>query len=140
MAFLYGLLRVLATGLRWLAGGRHARWQKRYERAETAFQNLETETKAAEVQLGRPMDFAAQLKLLKAYEAKEKARQRWMRSAQRLESVKAKEAWLKELKGRKIPYTLGLVDMATVVYVLDRFSGFADVPLDLVQDVIAMWN
>lgn len=138
MAFVYGLLRALATGLRLLASARQARLKKRYERTETVFQELETDCKLSEVELGRPANFGAQLRLLKAYDAKEKARSRWMRAALRLENSKVREAWLKELRGRKIPYTLGLVDMATVVYVLDRFSGFEAVPLSLWRQVSSL--
>jgi hypothetical protein len=96
--------------MRLTASVRQARAKDRYERAQNAFQKIETECKAHEVRVGRVVDFGDQLRLLKAYETSEQARGRWFRAARRLEARKAREAWLKQLNGRKLPYTFGLVD------------------------------
>ncbi len=133
MAFLYGLLRALATTLRKVAALRHTRAKDRYELAEQTFQNLEADCKAHEVQVGRPTAFGSQLQLLKAYETKEKQRTRWIKSAQKLEARSRQADWLKSLSGRKLPYTFGLVDMATVLYVLDRVGGLEFEPTELWQ-------
>jgi hypothetical protein len=138
MAFLYGLLRALATGLRMLASGRQAHYKKRYERAENDFQGLEAECKAHEVEIGRPVNFSAQFRLMKAFEAKEKAREQWMRAARRLANFTVREDWLKDLRGRKIPYTLGLFDMASVMYAFDRFGGWEFDPAGLLQQFMAL--
>jgi hypothetical protein len=137
MAFLYGLLRALAAAMRAVAALRHKRAKRSYERSEQAFQSLETECKAHEVRVGRPTDFGAQLRLLKAYEAKERDRARWVRAAHRLEARTGRERWLKDLSGRKLPYSFGLVDMAGVLYLADRLSGWAFEPVELIQRVIS---
>jgi hypothetical protein len=122
MAILYGLLCALASGLRLVASAGHTRARKRYERLQTSFEDHENEAKAHEVAVGRPVDYGAQLRLLKAYDAKEAARLTWVRAAQRLEGRKAREQWLKDLSGKKLPYTFGLLDMALVVQALERLG------------------
>lgn len=122
MAFLYGLLRAVAAALRLVASARHGRVKARYEAAQRAFDEEENGCKAHEVAVGRPVDYAAQLRLLQAYQAKEKVRAKWIRAANRLEARKRRELWLKELSGKKIPYTFGLVDMAFVLHTMDRLG------------------
>ena len=120
MAFLYGLLRAAAAAMRLVAAFRHTRAKNKYERLEQAFRTHEDDCKAHEVQFGRPVDYAAQLQLLKAFEAKEQARKKWVRAARRLDVRLRRESWLKELSGKKLPYTFGLVDMALVIHTLDK--------------------
>lgn len=122
MAILYGLLRALASAMRLVASAGHARAKARYETLDTAFRAKEDECKAHEVAVGRPADYASQLRLLKAFEAKEKARQRWVRSAHKLEARERRVEWLKAMYGRKLPYTFGLLDMALVLHAIDRYG------------------
>lgn len=124
MAFLYGLLRAAAAAMRLVASRLHARAKKRYENMERKFSLIEDDCKAYEVRVGSPARYNAQLRLLKAYETKERARTKWMRAANRLERRQRREQWLKELSGKKLPYSFGLVDMALVMHALDRLSGF----------------
>lgn len=123
MAILYGLLRALAWVMRLVASAGHARAKSRYERLERVFQEKENECKAHEVDVGRPADYASQLRLLKAYEAKEAARTRWVRAARKLEARQQRAEWLANLSGRKLPYAIGLVDMALVVFALEYFGN-----------------
>ena len=139
MAFLYGLLRALATTLRKVAALRHTRAKDRYEDAEQTFRIIEADCKAYEVQVGRTNAFGSQLKLLKAYEAKETLRARWIRAAQKLEARNRQADWLKSLSGRKLPYTFGLVDMATVLYILDRFGGLEFQPTEFWQELTTLF-
>jgi hypothetical protein len=120
MAFLYGLLRAAAAAMRLVAAFRHARAKTRYEQFEQAFQAREEDCKAHEVQFGRPVDYGAQLQLLRAFEARERARAKWIRAAGRLDARQRREGWLTDLSGTKLPYTFGLVDMALVLHALDK--------------------
>lgn len=122
MAFLYGLLRATAAALRLVAAAQHARARQRYEKLHRRFEDVEADCKAHEVRVGRPADYNAQLRLLKAFEAGEKARLKWVRAANRLERRKGRERWLKDVRGKKLPYTFGLVDMALVLHALDHLA------------------
>lgn len=122
MAILYGLLRALVSMTCLVASAGHTRARKRYERLDAAFQERENECKAHEVAVGRPADYAAQLRLLKAFEEKERARKSWVRAARVLETRRRRADWLKSLSGRKVPYTFGLVDMALVLHMIDRLG------------------
>ena len=84
MAILYGTMISIARLWRWMAQLRYARLQRIYALLEDAFRVVESESKMDEVAMGRPADYAAQLKLLKSFEAKEAARLRWVRVAQKL--------------------------------------------------------
>lgn len=140
MAFLYGLLRAAAAAMRLVASRSHARAKKRYELTERKFSQVEGDCKAHEVRVGSPAGYNAQLRLLKAYETKERARGKWMRAANRLERRKRRELWLKELSGKKLPYTFGLVDMALVMHALDRFGRLSIFNIDaLLETVVTMF-
>lgn len=123
MAFLYALLRGLTSAFRMAASFRLTRAKRRYESAEEQFRKLETDCKAHEVEVGRPVGFGEQLGLLKAYETRERHRSRWMNAQRLLDKRLARERWFKELNGRKLPYSFGLVDMASLFYLIDRFGG-----------------
>ena len=137
MAFLYGLLRAAAAAMRLVASHSHARAKKRYELKELKFSQVESDCKAHEVRVGSPAGYNAQLRLLKAYENKERARGKWLRAANRLERRKRREQWLKELSGKKLPYTFGLVDMALILHGLDRFANLS--VFTLVDSVVTMF-
>ncbi len=133
MAILYAMLRALVASMRLLASAAHSRARKHYERLESVFQQHETDCKAHEVDVGRPVDYASQLRLLKAFEAKEQSRKRWVRASTRLDRARQREEWVESLRGRKIPYTFGLIDMALVLNAIDRLGyGLT------VEDLVAM--
>ena len=56
---------------------------------------------------------------MKLYEALESAKNRWRNSKVKLNKRQKLEGKLKALKGRKIPYSFGLLDMAIVMKVVD---------------------
>jgi len=119
MAFLYGLIRTLAALLRRSATLTHQRAKRGYEQLQTSFDELEHECKAHEVRFGRPVDYGAQLRLLKAYDVKEKARLKWVKAAHRMNARQTWENRIRAFSGKKLPYTFGLIDMAAVIQALD---------------------
>ncbi len=120
--FFYSLIRGSVATLRMLASGRHASAQRRYEQLQGDFEQAELDCKAAEVSMGRPMDYAAQLRLLKLFEAAEAARLVWVRRANQLNSRKLWEQRIVAFRGRKLPYSFGLIDMALIMQVVDHLG------------------
>ena len=76
------------------------------------------ECKNDEVAAG-PAAYSAQLKLMKRYEPLESIKIRWRQSKVKLNKRQTLGEKLKALKGRKIPYSFGLLDMAIVMKVID---------------------
>ena len=122
MMLLYGLLCSISAFVRRLAEWKHARLRKAYESAETIFRDLENVCKADEVALGRPVDYAGQLRLLKAYEKRELAKTRWVKAAEALNSRKSVDRQVKSFRSMRMPYTFGLIDMAFLMRVLDQLG------------------
>ena len=119
MALIYAMLCSWIVVLRKLASWKHNRLKARYEQANKAFKKVERDCKNDEVAVGRPAAYKAQLKLMKLFEALESAKQRWLTSKKKLGKRQKLEGKLKELRGRKIPYSFGLLDMAIVMKVVD---------------------
>ena len=128
MALLYGMFCGWIVVLRRLAARKHNRLKKNYETADQAFRHVERECKDEEVVVGRPAAYSAQLKLMKLYEGLDRAKTRWIAAKQKLQKRQRTEARIKSLKGRKIPYTFGLLDMAVVLKGIDaaREAGRVD--------------
>lgn len=139
MVLVYGLVRALVAALRLIADIRHGRAQRGYERLESSFLELERESKCHEVRLGEPADYGTQLRLLKAYEAKERARARWIAAARRLQRRHAAEKWLAEFRGKKLPYSFGLVDMALLLHVIDHVAIPSRHHLDALVELVRSW-
>jgi len=119
MALIYAMLCSWIVVLRKLASWKHNRLKTRYENADKAFRTLERECKNDEVAVGRPAAYSAQIKLMKLYEALESAKKRWRVAKKKLNKRQKFEDKLKALRGRKIPYSFGLLDMAIVMKVVD---------------------
>jgi hypothetical protein len=119
MALLYGMFCSWIVVLRKLASRKHNRLKKIYETADAAFRRVERDCKNDEVAVGRPGAYSAQLKLMKLYEAVDQAKSRWIKAKRKLSKRGRTEAKIKSLKGRKIPYTFGLLDMAVVIKGID---------------------
>jgi hypothetical protein len=119
MALIFAMLTSWIVVLRKLASWKHNRLKSSYEKASESFRLLERDCKNDEVAVGRPAAYAAQLKLMKLYESLDKAKKRWLASKKKLDSRVALAKKLKRLKGRKIPYSFGLLDMAIVMKVVD---------------------
>jgi hypothetical protein len=95
----------------------HARWRawvvkRDYERSDSAFRDIERLCKLDEVQLGRPVDYAGQLRLLKAFESREGRKARWTQAASSL--ARASRTWstLRGFQGRRTSYVSGVIDVA----------------------------
>jgi len=119
MALIFAMLTGWIVVLRKLASWKHNRLKTRYEATNESFRQLERDCKNDEVAVGRPAAYSAQLKLMKLYEKLESAKQRWLASKKKLDKRVAFAKKLKRIKGRKIPYSFGLLDMAIVMKVVD---------------------
>ena len=119
VALIYTAMCSWIVVLRKLASWKHNRLKARYEKTNEAFRKLERECKNDEVAVGRPAAYSAQLKLMKLYEALESAKKRWRVAKTKLNKRQKLEGKLKALRGRKIPYSFGLLDMAIVMKVVD---------------------
>ena len=139
MMLLYGLLRGISALLRRYAEWKHKRARSAYESAETVFRGLETDCKADEIALGRPIDYAAQLKLLKAYERREAAKARWVRAAKRMNRGKAVEGRVRSFSEMRLPYTFGLIDMAFLMRTLEHLGVLPNIEQSVLQTVYSMF-
>ncbi len=112
MALFYMLMRAIAFALLKSATWKHRRAQAKLDKTDSLFREIEATCKAEEVAVGRPVNFASQFKLMKLYEMRDAANDRWKAAATRLSKRERLANWLKKLSGRKLPYAVGLVDMA----------------------------
>lgn len=135
---LYGILRGISAFIRRLAEWKHARTQKAYETAEVAFRDLESSCKADEVALGRPLDYAQQLRLLKAYERREIARDKWVRAAEKMASRTSVEVKVRSFSSMRLPYTFGLLDMAFIMRMLDHLGLLPRIEQPLLETLYSM--
>lgn len=119
MALLYAMLCGWVVVLRKFATRKHNRLKKSYEIAQRSFKRIERECKNDEVAVGRPAEYSSQLRLMKQYEAMDRAKRVWIASKRKLDKRQKLEERLNGLKGRKIPYTFGLLDMAVVLKLID---------------------
>lgn len=138
MMLLYGVIRGISAILRRYVEWMHQRAQRAYELAETTFGELESSCKAEEVAIGRPIDYAAQLKLLKAYERREMAKLHWVEAAARSSRSKAAEDRLRSFSQMRLPYTFGLMDMAFLMRTLDHFGVLPQIEQPLIEALFAI--
>lgn len=139
MMLLYGLVRCIAVALQATARRTHKRAKALYEARQTAFDKLESECKAEEVSLGRPMDYPAQLRLLNNYEQTDKARQKWIRAEAR---VKKREAFVERVRGfqtARMPYTFGLIDMTLAMRLLDHSGLLSRISIPAMIESAKLW-
>jgi hypothetical protein len=136
MALLYGMFCSWIVVLRKLAARKHNRLKKNYETAEKAFRRVERDCKNDEVAVGRPNAYSAQLKLMKLYEAVDQTKSHWIAAKRKLSKRERTEAKIKRLKGRKIPYTFGLLDMAVVLKAVDTFREAGRLDLGYVSEFV----
>jgi len=138
MMLLYGLMSGVAALLRRLAEWKHERARKAYEHAADAFGELETSCKAEEVALGRPVDYAAQLRLLKSYELRETLKQRWVNAAAKVTRNQQVDSRLRSFREVRLPYTFGLIDMACVLRLLDHIGVMPQCEQPLLEALYAI--
>jgi hypothetical protein len=122
MALVYVALCALVLVLRWTAGWREGRSKRRYARQEEKFRAAERDCKAEEVRVGRPAGYADQIRLLNAFESRERARLAWIGASGWLQKVQGWFATLRAFQGRRVSYMCGLVDAAAVLTLLDRLT------------------
>ena len=139
MMLLYGVLRGISAILRRFVEWKHDRAQNAYSCDETAFRELEVSCKAEEVALGRPLDYAAQLKLLKAYERREASKNRWVLAAERMNRSRDVSERVRSFADMRLPYTFGLIDMACILRVLDQVGVLPNLDQPLIQGLYAMF-
>ena len=134
MAILFAMLCGWVVVLRKFASRKHDRLKNKYETVNASFQQVERDCKNDEVAVGRPGSYSAQLRLMKLYESVEQAKQNWIAAKRKLIKRRKMEDRLGSLRGRKIPYSFGLLDMAMVIKGIDAireakrfdFSSFSD--------------
>ena len=140
MVFIYALIRMIAVFRRAWAQRVHDRAKRAYESANEKFTALEARCKTDEVSVGRPMDYPAQIQLLKLFDANEEARQRWVTAGKRLKRRKKLEERIVSFSGRKVPYTFGLIDMAVLMKVTD-FFGVSYVDFNSISEFfVQIWS
>ena len=139
MMLLYGLVRCIASALRYKAKRAHDRAKALYETLQTAFTSVETECKAEEVALGRPVDYTSQLRLMKAFEKSEDSRQRWVRSAERLAKREKLAERVNGFQNARLPYTFGLIDMTVVLRAFEYFGLTPELTLGSFIETVKVW-
>ena len=137
MMLLYAILRGISALIRRVAEWNHTRTQTAYELAENVFREMETVCKADEVAMGRPLDYSQQLKLLKAYERREIARERWVSAARRMNARKSVEGKVRSFSSMRLPYSFGLLDMAFIMRILDQLGLWPQADLTLLQQILS---
>ena len=136
MALLYGMFCSWIVVLRKLAARKHNRLKKNYESADKAFREVERDCKNDEVAVGRPAAYSAQLKLMKLYESLDQTKSHWIAAKRKLAKRQRLEDRFKSLKGRKIPYSFGLLDMAVVLKGIDAVREAGRFDLTFVADLV----
>ncbi len=136
---LYGLVRCVAVAFRWNAQRAHNSAQSAYEALKESFDKIETQCKAEEVALGRPVEYTDQLRLLKSFEQTENARQKWIRSTDRLQKRKAAEERVRGFESARLPYTFGLIDMTFVMRALDHFGLTPEFSINGMSQTLMSW-
>ena len=136
MAILFAMLCGWVVVLRKFASRKHDRLKNKYETVNESFQLVERDCKNDEVAVGRPGSYSAELRLMKLYESVEQAKQNWIAASQKLVKRQKMEERLKGLRGRKIPYTFGLLDMAVVIKGIDAIREAKRFDLSFITDLI----
>ncbi len=137
MAILFAALRALTNAFRILASLRAGRAERKYETIDKEFRKLERDAKADEVQVGRPVGYAAQLKLLQSFETKERARERWMRAVAKQRRWQRRADRVAASRGTVAPYLLGLVDASLIAVALHHLAALK-IDVERVQSLVAL--
>ena len=111
MALVYLFLRAIAFALMKKADWKQRRAKSKLEKADKMFREIENACKAEEVRVGRPANFASQFKLMKLFEMRDAADDRWKSAAVRSKRRTRFSNWLAKASGKKLPYAFGVVDM-----------------------------
>ncbi|MEL7497595.1 MAG: hypothetical protein AAFN77_08290 [Planctomycetota bacterium] len=123
MVLIYGMVCAIAVALAKIAAWQLARAKQKLETADGLFSELEINCKADEVASGRPADLTSQLRLMKQFEQREAANTAWKRRALIAARYQRVAKWLSDLSGKKLPYSMGLLDMAFGMKVFEAIVG-----------------
>ncbi len=139
MALLYALICSWAVVLSKFAAKKHNRLRKVYDRHDSAFKKLEQECKSHEVSIGSPADYHSQMRLLRLFDTKEQARERWVAAGTKLKKRKQRQRKLRKFSGRKLPYTFGLFDMAILFKMIDFGHRFGNWNFSALVEMLQSW-
>ena len=137
MALLYGMFCSWVLVLRKLAARKHNRLKKKYESADKSFRKAERDCKNDEVVVGRPSGYSSQLRLMRRYDAVDQAKVKWIAAKKKLSKRQRLEKKVKSFSGRKVPYAVGLLDMAIVAKGVDMARQSGNLDLTYVTDLFS---
>jgi hypothetical protein len=141
MILLYTLLVSVLRAAHWLLQRRAASLGRTYiRRAEAVLKLLHGPTKPGNSAKHDPCVFAKQqFELGRLATQRDRCEAKWYAAQQRAERLGKLVLGLKAWKGQKLPYTLGVIDVWLVLYLIDRF-GVGDVigPRQVV-DMVTAW-
>ena len=136
MVLIYGMVCAVAVALAKITAWQLARAKSHLESEDALFGELELNCKADEVESGRAVGLTSQLRLMKQFEKRETASANWQRRALTAARYQRVAKWLTGLSGKKLPYTMGLMDMAFGMKVLEAFLG-SPITWDTVTQLVA---
>jgi hypothetical protein len=128
MIFLYTLLRVLLGTTGFLVGRRAARLEKKYIRAAQAADRILRTGIYKPGNGGRPdvcLAAKQQYQLGQLVQERDQYEQRYTVWQRRADRLRRWSAGLRDWRGKKLPYTLGALDVACVLGVVD-WLGFGE--------------
>jgi hypothetical protein len=128
MIFLYTVLRVLLGTASFLVGRRAARLEKKYIRAAQAADRILKAGVYKPGNGGRPdvcLAAKQQYQLGRLVQERDQLEQRYVAWQHRADRLRRWAAGLRDWKGKKLPYTLGALDVACVLGVID-WLGFGE--------------
>lgn len=136
MALIYGLIHAFsAMVLKW-AKWKNARAMKRLEAIDVQYRKQELQCKGKEVSTGRPATMLAQMKLMRLIEQRDDADNKFKSTATQLNRRQRFHKSVVDFQGKKLPYSLGLIDMALVMKLAEW--AFEDrMRWQLISDLIA---
>lgn len=123
MVLIYGMVCAVAVALAKFAAWQLSKAKQRLETEDALFNELELICKSDEVETGQAAGLTAQLRLMKQFEKREVANSKWKRRAVVSARYQRVAGWLAGLSGKKLPYMMGLLDMAFAIKVLESFMG-----------------
>lgn len=127
MAFAWTLLIGFFMVLAWYTDRRAKKYQRKYlSAAEAAEKEM---AKADSVPINRSITAGGRLacgmslcKAAKFGEERDRLEALYAKWEPRAAGLRGVADWLKGCKGRKLPYTVGAVDFATVLWAIDKFG------------------
>ena len=143
MILLYTFLVSVLRAVHWVLQRRAASLGRAYTaRAQAVLKLLHGPTKPGNSAKHDPCVFAKQqFELGRLALQRDRCEAKWCAAQVRAERVGKLAAAFKAWKGQKLPYTLGVLDVWLVLYLIDRF-GVGDVigPRQVVDVVTAWWT